>query len=133
MNVPWPAPIAAFSSSVSASSTAGLICRLIRNCISYSSWFTSPVRALRPVGRSRRRRLDIPCQNFLISFCLGRGSGAYLGHVGVDGLLAGRRGYRYPVVAVADEVQAADPVDLDRRNRRAAPLSQRQRLPAGPD
>jgi hypothetical protein len=37
MNVPWPSPIAAFSSSVSASSTAGLMCMLIRNFISYSS------------------------------------------------------------------------------------------------
>jgi hypothetical protein len=58
---------------------------------------------------------------------------AYLGHVGVDGLLAGRGGYGYPVVAVTDEVEAVDPVDLDRRNCGAAPLGQRQLLPAGPD
>jgi hypothetical protein len=65
--------------------------------------------------------------------CRGRHGGEYLGHVGVDDLLAGRGGYRHPVVAVADEVQAADAVDLDRRDRRAAPLRQRQLLPPGPD
>jgi hypothetical protein len=36
-------------------------------------------------------------------------------------------------MTVANEVPPADPVDLDRRDRRAAPLSQRQLLPAGPD
>ena len=35
-------------------------------------------------------------------------------------------------MAVADEMQAADPVDLDRRDRRTAPLRQRQLLPAFP-
>jgi len=58
--------------------------------------------------------------------------GEYLGHVGVDGLLAGGGGGGYPVMAVADEVQAADAVDLDRRARRTAPLRQRQLRPAFP-
>src|ERR1022692_856207 len=35
-------------------------------------------------------------------------------------------------MAVADEMQAADPVYLDRRDRRTAPLRERQLLPAGP-
>src|SRR6266571_3182152 len=58
--------------------------------------------------------------------------GEYLGHVGVDGLLAGRGGDGYPVVAVAHEMQAPDAVHLDRRDRRTAPLCQRQLLPAFP-
>jgi hypothetical protein len=37
------------------------------------------------------------------------------------------------VVTVADEMPVAHPVHLDRRDRRTAPLSQRQPLPAGPD
>src|SRR5207247_4915769 len=59
-------------------------------------------------------------------------AGEYLGHVSVDGLLAGRGGDGYPVMAVADEVQAAYAVDLDRRDRRTAPFRQRQLLPAFP-
>src|SRR5260370_27748772 len=58
--------------------------------------------------------------------------GEYLGHVGVDRLLAGRGGYRYPVMPVADEMLAAHAVYLDRRDRRTAPLRQRQLLPAFP-
>src|SRR6266571_7786157 len=60
-----------------------------------------------------------------------RGS-EHLGHVGVDAPLAGGGGYRYPVMAVADEVLAADAVHLDRGDRRAAPLRQRELLPAFP-
>src|ERR1035438_9375990 len=58
--------------------------------------------------------------------------GGYLGYVGVDGLLAGRGGDRYPVMAVVDEMLVAYAVHLDRRDRGAAPLCQRQLLPAGP-
>src|SRR5258708_40115222 len=59
-------------------------------------------------------------------------SGEYLGHVGVDRLLAGRGGYRYPVMPVADEMLAAHAVHLDRRHRRTAPLRQPPLLPAVP-
>ena len=51
---------------------------------------------------------------------VGRHGAEDLGHVGVDGLLAGRGGDGYPMMAVADEVQAGYPVDLDRWDRRAA-------------
>jgi hypothetical protein len=51
-----------------------------------------------------------------------RQAGEHFGDVGVDHLLVCRRGDRYPVVPVFDEVQAADPVDLDRRDRLAASL-----------
>src|SRR5215471_3880997 len=61
----------------------------------------------------------------------GRRRGEHLGHVGVDFPLTGRGGYRYPVVAVVDEMQPAQAVDLDRRERLAAPLGQREPLPAG--
>jgi hypothetical protein len=60
----------------------------------------------------------------------GPNCGEYLGHVRVDGLLAGRSGDGYPVVAIADEMQAPDTVDLDRRDRRAAALSERKLHPA---
>jgi hypothetical protein len=42
--------------------------------------------------------------------------------VGVDPLLTGRGGDRYPVVAVGDEMPVADAVDVDRGDPRAAPL-----------
>src|SRR5437764_11763296 len=42
------------------------------------------------------------------ALCGWRHGGEHLGHVGVDGLLAGCGGYGYPVVAVVDEMQAAD-------------------------
>lgn len=64
---------------------------------------------------------------------LERHPGEHLGHVGVDQLLSGRCGYRYPMVTVADEMPIAHTVDLDRRDRLTAPLGQRQPLPAGPD
>src|SRR6185437_8534613 len=38
---------------------------------------------------------------------LGRHRGEHLGHVGVDQLLTGRSGYRYPMVTVADEMPMA--------------------------
>jgi hypothetical protein len=63
---------------------------------------------------------------------VGRPGGEYLGHVGVDRLLAGRGGYRYPVMPVADEMLAAHAVHLDRRDRRTAPLRECQLLPAFP-
>jgi hypothetical protein len=56
--------------------------------------------------------------------------GENLGHVRVDGLLAGRSSDGHPVVAIADEMQASDTVDLDRRDRRAAPLRERELHPA---
>src|SRR5215475_1033609 len=43
----------------------------------------------------------------------GRHRGEHLGHVGIDQPLTGRSGYRYPVVTVADEMEAAEAVDLD--------------------
>jgi hypothetical protein len=64
---------------------------------------------------------------------VGRHRGEDLGRVGVDQLLTSRRGYRYPVVTVADEMPMTHAVDLDRRDRLTAPLGQRQPLPAGPE
>src|SRR5260370_16080019 len=55
--------------------------------------------------------------------------GEYLGHVGVDRLLAGRGGYRYPVMPVADEMLAAHAVHLDRRVPPPPPPCQRPLLP----
>ena len=60
----------------------------------------------------------------------GRRRGEYLGDVGVDGVLAGRRGDGDAVMPVRHDVQVADPVDVDRRDRLAAPLGQREALPA---
>jgi hypothetical protein len=54
--------------------------------------------------------------------------GTHVRHVGLDQGLAGRSGDGDPVVAIGDEVRAAHPVDLDRRDRRAAPLGQGQQL-----
>ena len=56
----------------------------------------------------------------------------HLGHVGVDRGRAGGHRDRHPVMTVLDEVQVADPVHVDRRDRLAAPLGQRQPLPALP-
>ena len=56
--------------------------------------------------------------------------GAHLGHVGVDVVAPERLGDRHAVVAVADEVQVADPVDGDRRERLAAALGGGDPLPA---
>ncbi len=64
------------------------------------------------ISRSRRRR------------------SVHLGHVGVDHLEAQRAGDRHAVVAVLDEVQLADPVDVDRRHRLAAALGRGDPLPA---
>ena len=57
--------------------------------------------------------------------------GEYFGHVSVDHFLVRGHRDRHPVVPVFDEVQAADPVHLDRRDRLAAPLGQREPFPAG--
>ena len=54
---------------------------------------------------------------------------AHVGHVGVDVLAPERLRDRHAMVAVADEVQVADPVDGDRRERLAAPLGGRDPLP----
>ena len=55
---------------------------------------------------------------------------AHLGDVGVDVLAPERLRDRHAVVAVADEVQVADPVDGDRRERLAAALRGGDPLPA---
>ena len=55
----------------------------------------------------------------------------HLGHVGVDVRAAERAGDRHAVVPVAHEVQLADPVDGDRRERLAAALRLGDPLPAG--
>jgi len=57
--------------------------------------------------------------------------GEYFSYVGVDHFLVRGHRDRHPVVPVFDEVQAADPVHLDRRDRLAAPLGQREPFPAG--
>ena len=57
--------------------------------------------------------------------------GEYFGYVSVDHFLVCGHGDRHPVVLVFDEVQAADAVHLDRRDRLAAPLCQREPFPAG--
>ena len=53
-----------------------------------------------------------------------------LGHVRLDHLEPELAGDRDPVVAVLDEVQLADPVDVDRRHRLAAAHRLRDPLPA---
>jgi hypothetical protein len=53
----------------------------------------------------------------------------HLGDVRVDLLPPERLRDRHPVVPVAHEVQVADPVDGDRRERLAAPLRRRDPLP----
>ena len=55
-----------------------------------------------------------------------------LGHVGVDVVAAERARDRDAMVPVADEVQLADAVDGDRRERLAAALRLRDPLPARP-
>src|SRR4051812_38189564 len=51
-------------------------------------------------------------------------------HAGLDRLVAHRPGDRDAVVAVLDEVQLADPVDVDRRQRLAPPAGGGDPLPA---
>ena len=53
-----------------------------------------------------------------------------LAHVRLDVGVAVRARHRHPVVAVLDEVQVADPVDVDRRHRLAAPARRGDPLPA---
>ena len=57
-------------------------------------------------------------------------AGLHLGDVGVDVRAPERARDRDAVMAVADEVQLADPVDGDRRERLAAPLRLGDPLPA---
>jgi len=61
-----------------------------------------------------------------------RHRGEHLSHVGVDQALTGRSGDGDPVMAVSHEVQAADAIDLDRRDCLAAPLGEGQPLPPVP-
>ena len=56
----------------------------------------------------------------------------HLSHVGVDHALAGRCGDGDSVVTVGHEVQMADAVYLDRRDRLAAPDGHGQPFPPGP-
>ena len=56
--------------------------------------------------------------------------GEHLGHVGVDVGVAQRPRHRHAVMAVLDEVQVADPVDVDRGHALAASLRRRDALPA---
>jgi hypothetical protein len=58
--------------------------------------------------------------------------GHHLGHVRVDHLLAGSYRDGDAVVAVLDEVQAADAVHLDRRDHHAVPSGLIDQLPALP-
>jgi hypothetical protein len=62
----------------------------------------------------------------------GRNLGQHLGHVRLDRGGAGRDRDRDPVMAVDHEVQLADAVHVDRRNRLAAPLGKREPLPPLP-
>ena len=61
---------------------------------------------------------------------VGADLGDDLGDVGLDHLEAQLPRDRYAVVAVADEVHVADPVDVDRRHRLAAAHRLRDPLPA---
>ena len=61
---------------------------------------------------------------------LGVDEGAHQAHVGLDGGQPERAVHRDAVVAVADEVHVADPVDVDRRQRLAPPGGLGDPLPA---
>ena len=61
---------------------------------------------------------------------IGADLGEHLGDVGVDVPVAERVGDGDAVVPVLDEVQLADPVDVDRRHGLAAALGQVDPLPA---
>ncbi len=63
---------------------------------------------------------------------LARHDGQHLGDVRVDHLLAGGQRDRDPVVAIDDEMQVADAVDVDGRDLLAAPLRQGEPLPPLP-
>jgi hypothetical protein len=54
-----------------------------------------------------------------------------LGHIGVDVLVSQRPGDRHPVMAVLDEVQLPDAVDVNGRHRLALALRGVDALPAG--
>src|SRR5260370_34356122 len=58
--------------------------------------------------------------------------GEYLGHVGVDRVLAGRGGFLYPVMPVAYEMLASHAVHLHRRLLPTPPRRPPQLLPAFP-
>ncbi len=63
---------------------------------------------------------------------LGRKLGQHFSHVGLDRCGAGGYGDRDPVMAVNHKVHVADAVHLDRRDRLAAPLGEREPLPPFP-
>ena len=62
----------------------------------------------------------------------GRNLGQHFGHVRLDHLVPGGSGDRDAVVTVFDEMQVAEAVDVDRRDRRAAPLREIEPLPPLP-
>ena len=62
----------------------------------------------------------------------GRDPGQHLGHVRLDRFLSGGSGDRDAVVTVLDEVQVAHAVDVDRRDRHAAPPREIEPLPPLP-
>ena len=63
---------------------------------------------------------------------LGAELGPHVAHARLDVDVAVRARHRDAVVAVLDEVQVADPVDVDRRHRLAAPAGGGDPLPARP-
>ena len=65
-----------------------------------------------------------------LQLAVGAEPGPHLGDVRVDVLVAQRAGDGHAVVAVADEVQVADPEDVDRRHRLAALARLGDPLPA---
>jgi len=61
---------------------------------------------------------------------VGADLGQHLGHVGVDVAVAEGPRHRHAVMPVLDEVQVADPVQVDRRHALPAPLGGGDPLPA---
>src|SRR5215813_1029918 len=102
--------------------------------VRWQIWQRVTGRRVTVTGKRREPELLIsspschPCRGDLA----GRHRGDHLSHVGVDQLLAGRGGYRDPVVPVGYEVLITDAIDLDRRDRLTAALRQREPLPPVP-
>ena len=96
---------------------------------------------LDPRARLRRQR-DALVEHALVALerevaqlqaAVGAELGQHLGHAGVDVGVAQRARDRDAVVAVLDEVQVADAVDVDRRHRLAAAAGGGDPLPAAAD
>jgi putative intracellular protease/amidase len=95
----------------------------------------SRLRATSAACRYRRKSPDrrtVSSRALLPVHGPGRHPGEHFGHVGVDQALTGRRSDGDPMVAVGHEMQTADAVNLDRRDRLAAPDGQGQPLPSWP-